>query len=271
MGKSHCQFYEMKHGFSMTPNLHTRLHLRHGATALATLLFVAFGLQFPAALMAAPPDSAAAKERFDKADQELNAAWAAAKTQFSEERMKEIATVQRQWVGYRDIQADAAQEKAGGKTKSSAWYEKAASLSLDRAAWLQRAVKNEGEPVTGVWIDGQGGTLEVVEKNGQLYFDLNTVRGPGYDLGVIAGTALWNAPLGWFSDKGRDPEKKDESNLAFIYKDLYLQLVSANAEHYHGRRAYLDGRYFKVASLDTETQSLVVKAGQTGKSQAVPD
>ncbi|WP_075088014.1 hypothetical protein [Verrucomicrobium spinosum] len=76
---------------------------------------------------------------------------------------------------------------------------------------------------------------------------------------------------GWFSDKGRDPEKKDESNLAFIYKDLYLEVISANAEHYHGRRAYLDGRYFKVASLDPETQSLVLKAGQSGKSQAVPD
>lgn len=185
--------------------------------------------------------------------------------------MKDLAAVQRGWVGYRDSQADAAQEKSGGKTKSAAWYEVAATLSADRASWLQRVIKHEGEPVTGVWIDGQGGTLEVVEKDGRLYFDLNTVRGPGYDLGVIAGVATWNPPLAWFSDKGRDPEKKEESNLAFIYKDLHLELVSANAAHYHGRRAYLDGRYFKVASLDADAAALVLKAGQSGKSQAVPD
>lgn len=255
----------------MTPNLQRKTQLRDGAMAIATLLFVTFGLQISTGLQAAPPDDAAAKERFDKADAELNAAWASAKSRFSADRMKELAVVQREWVGYRDIQADAAQVKSGGKVKSAAWFEKAAALSSDRAAWLQRAIKNEGEPLTGVWIDGQGGTLEVVEKNGHLYFDLNTVRGPGYDLGMIAGTASWNAPLGWFSDKGRDPEKKDESNLAFIYKDLYLELISANAEHYHGRRAYLDGRYFKVASLDPETQELVLKAGQSGKSQAMPD
>lgn len=239
--------------------------------AAATLLFATLGLQISTGLVAAPPDETTAKEHFAKADAELNAAWASAKSRFSAERMKEIAAVQREWEGYRDIQADAAQAKAGGKVKAAAWFEKAAALSLDRAAWLQRAIKNEGEPLTGVWIDGLGGTLEVVEKDGQLYFDLNTVRGPGYDLGMIAGSASWNAPLGWFSDKGRDPEKQDESNLAFIYKDLHLEIISANAEHYHGRRAYLDGRYFKVASLDPETQELVLKAGRSGKSQAMPD
>ena len=255
----------------MSPKFQKKFHLLSGARWFATLLFAVLCLPFPEGLTATPADAVAAKGRFDKANQVLNAAWATAKAQLGEERMTHVATVQRQWVVYRDIQADAAQEKAGGKTRSSAWYEKAASLSSDRAAWLQRVIKNEREPVTGIWIDGQGGTLEVVEKNGQLYFDLNTVRGPGYDLGVIAGTASWNAPLGWFSDKGRDPEKKEESNLVFIYKDLYLEVISANAEHYHGRRAYLDGRYFKVGSLDPEAQSLVLKAGQSGKSQAVPD
>lgn len=89
--------------------------------------------------------------------------------------------------------------------------------------------------------------------------------------GMIAGTAPWNAPLGWVSVRGRDPEKKDESNLAIIYKDLYQELISANAEHYHGRWTCLDGRYFKVTALDAEPQELALEAGQSGKSQAPPD
>ena len=245
---------------------------------LGHVIFTLHALAFVAA--AAPPTASVdtAKANFAKADQGLNAAWVEAKGRLDPERMKEVTELQREWVKYRDqralgadVTASGGSANTDGKVKGAAWYEMAARLSADRAAWLQRLTKSEDEPITGVWIDGKGGNLEVVAKDGKLYFDLNTVRGPGFDLGVIAGAGVWNSPLGWFSDKGRDQEKKNESNLAFIRKDLSIEIISANASHYHGNRAYLDGVYFKVASLSEGEAAGVVKAGETGKSKAVPD
>jgi hypothetical protein len=119
-----------------------------------------------------------------------------------------------------------------------------------------------------LWIDGQGGTVEIVEQNGRLLFDFNVVRGPAHNLGVLAGGAVWNEGIGWFSDKGRDKEKAGETNIAFIRRDLRLEVIAANASHYHGHRAYFDGLYFKAASLDAQEQAATARAGEAGKSSS---
>jgi hypothetical protein len=76
--------------------------------------------------------------------------------------------------------------------------------------------------------------------------------------------ATWNAPLGWFSDRGRDKEKTEESNLVFVGRGTVLEIIGANTSCYHGARAYFDGEYCKVGRLDEKRQGDVTKAAEAG-------
>jgi uncharacterized protein YecT (DUF1311 family) len=220
----------------------------------------------------AGPSQAEAQAEFASADKKLNQAWGEVKNRFSGEVLEELKEQQKAWVTFRDERAESAASVGQGEEvdpkKTPAYFLTAAKLSVDRAACLLRLAKGEDEPLTGIWIDGTGGTIDIVERDGRLYFDFNVVRTQAFNLGALAGTASWNTPLGWFSDKGRDAGKADETNMAFILRGQRLEIVTANADSYHGNRAYFDGRYFKVASLDAGEQTAVVKSGETGISLA---
>ena len=105
----------------------------------------------------------------------------------------------------------------------------------------------------------------MVEKDGKLHFVIQVVRGPTSHLGALAGVAAWNTRIGWFSDKGRDPSKPEETNLAFVQRGRELEVIGANTGFYHGMRAYFDGKYIKVKPLDQKTQDKVLKAAKSGE------
>ena len=90
------------------------------------------------------------------------------------------------------------------------------------------------------------------------------MRTRAHNVGFIAGIAQWNRGIGWFSDKGREADKPDETNITFIERDRYLEVIGSNTSYYHGNRAYFDGSYYKIAPLDVKEQESVVKAGETG-------
>ncbi|TLD70394.1 DUF1311 domain-containing protein [Phragmitibacter flavus] len=206
-----------------------------------------------------------AKARFAKADRELNATWAKAKSRLAESTFNDLKQIQRDWVIFRDQQAEvAAGEDTNPKTNATSLIA-AAELTEERTKWLQSLLKNEGNTLAGFWIDGKGGTLSIVEKPDQLLFEFNVVRGESFDLGALSGIARWNSPIGWFSDQGRDADKPDETSIAFIHRGLYLEIITANADHYHGNRAHFDGRYFKATALSPEAQAVTSKAAETGK------
>jgi hypothetical protein len=94
------------------------------------------------------------------------------------------------------------------------------------------------------------------------------VRGPTSHVGGLAGIAVWNPNIGWFSDKGLDKDKTDETNLSFILRDKKLEITGANTGFYHGARAYFDGSYVKVKPLDAKAQAKIVKAA---KAHVVPE
>jgi hypothetical protein len=71
--------------------------------------------------------------------------------------------------------------------------------------------------------------------------------------------------MGWFSDKGREADKADETNIVFIEKDDHLEVTGANTSYYHGAHAYFDGSYYKIAPLDDKEEQNVVIAGESGK------
>lgn len=221
-----------------------------------------------------PPTLKEAKAEFDKADRALNAAWESVKEELDESAFAALKVEQRSWVEYRDYTSlspgfsGAPADEAKAK-QSAEYFSTAASLTATRTAWLKGLIaKDSGDTVTGKWNDSYGGWLEVVEKDGKLHFTIEVVRGPTAHVGGLAGIAAWNTSIGWYSDKGLDKTKTEETNLSFILRDDgKLQLTGANTSHYHGARAYFDGDYVRVGSLDAKAQAAVLKSAKEGPSE----
>ena len=212
------------------------------------------------------PTLAEAKAAFAKADKALNEAWAAAKKALPESEFAELQVKQRDWMKFREDRARGANRENGEpETKqSAAYYEASAELTASRADWVRGRVKNEADSLTGLWIDSFGGTLEIVQEEDRLLFVIEVVRGPTFHTGSLAGVATWNTPLGWFSDKGHEKEKTEESNLVFVSRGNVLEIIGANTSYYHGARAYFDGDYCKVGELDAKRKAEVAKDAEAG-------
>jgi uncharacterized protein YecT (DUF1311 family) len=214
---------------------------------------------------------AVAKTQFAKADRELNEVWAEVQKKMPAARFKILKPIQRDWLVFRHERAETA-ALAGQPEKAQAqdfpaYFTTATRLTEDRIARLRRLAKFEDEPLTGAWIDGNGGSVDIVEQKGRLLFEFHVVRGRGHDVGAISGVAAWNRGIGWFSDKGqRDKDDAGETNFVFIAREMQqLEIISANAQDYHGHHAYFDGTYFKAASLTPEEEAATVRAGESGK------
>ena len=205
---------------------------------------------------------------FAKADRALNEAWTAIKKALPNEVFAELKTKQREWLESRDrraLESSPTPNDAVEAKRSAAYWQTATSITEVRAQWLRRLADKEDDPLTGFWTDGNSGNLEIVEGKEKLFFVFHVVRTSGHHVGIIAGVAHWNRSIGWFSDKGREADKPDETNIAFIEKDGHLEVTGANTSYYHGAHAYFDGAYYKIAPLDLKEQESVVKAGETGK------
>lgn len=226
----------------------------------------------------APPNPKAAKAAYDKADKELNAAYAAAKKTLEEAEFKELQDSQRAWLHYRDYLARSPLYTGSGGSDelplTSPWYlDAAADLTEMRARWLKGLAATEPgypESLTGVWTDSYGGRLEIVHQDGKLHFHLQVVRGPTSHLGGIAGIATWNQNIGWFSDKTNESavgkvKDEGETNLAFVFRDRQLEILGANTGYYHGARAYFDGKFVRVEELAAKEKQRVLKAAETGE------
>jgi uncharacterized protein YecT (DUF1311 family) len=213
----------------------------------------------------------AAKTVFDKADAALNAAWTAARQTLSETDFNKLKEDQRAWVAHRDYLARSPLFTGGGGQEELAidspeYLEAAAGLEGERTEWLKGLMHEwKDETLTGHWTDSYGGSLEIVEREGHLHFVVQCVRGPTLHVGGLSGIAVWNPNIGWFSDKGRDKDRDDETNLSFIRRDKRLEIIGANTGNYHGARAYFDGSYVKVKTLNAKEQAKILKAAKTGE------
>jgi uncharacterized protein YecT (DUF1311 family) len=218
-----------------------------------------------------PLDAKTAKAAFDQADRALNEAWVAAKQKLPESEFNKLKEDQRAWVEYRDYLARSpnytgADAQGDLPLDSPEYLQAAASLEDMRTEWLKGLINDsEDETLTGCWTDSYGGNIQFVEREGHLYFVIECVRGPTSHIGDLAGIAAWNTSIGWFSDKGRDKDKTDETNLSFISRDKKLEIIGANTGYYHGARAYFDGKYVRVKPLDAKAQAKVVKAAKSGE------
>jgi uncharacterized protein YecT (DUF1311 family) len=245
----------------------TTLSSRHLRSLLALVVVLT-----PAQLLQAQeekaPTLAEAKAEFAKADRELNQAWSAAKAAVSGRELAVLTQSQRDWLDFRDGRAREESDRSGDKGRGAIWHTTAADLTQSRAEWLRgraATAKKPLETLTGLWIDSYGGTMQLVQQDKRLLFLIDVVRGATYHTGGVTGVASWNERVGWWSDKGVDPEKTDESNLAFVDRDGCVEVIGANTGHYHGARAYFDGVYAKVGGLDAKTEAELIKAAESGE------
>lgn len=209
---------------------------------------------------------AEARAAFDKTDREMNVAWNAAKGALGAAEVAVLAARQREWLAYREQIAKREAADAGEKegTNSVTYYTTAATMTKERTEWL-RAHAKRVEGLTGRWIDSYGGEIKMLQQDGRLFFAFEVVRGPASHVGGLAGVASWNDKLGWFSDKGRDAGKEDESNLVFIDRGEELEVVGANTSYYHGAHAYFDGFYCKVGELTEQAQGKLKSSAEAGQ------
>jgi len=220
-----------------------------------------------------PPTLAEAKAHYQKADRELNNAWAELKKALPEAEFAPLRDDQKAWVEYREevAKAQAAPDLADNEKalqQSVEYLDAAAALADIRTKWIRglvTALANNDATVTGEWSDGWGGNLRILQQDHQLRFSINVVRGRSSAQGELSGRAVWNEPLGWYSDKGLDPNKTDETNLAFVLRRGKLELIGANTQEYHGAQAYFDGTYVKVAPLDAATKKELKLMSPSGK------
>jgi len=235
-----------------------------------TLLLLVFCLS-TADAQEKPLDAKAAKAAFDKADHALNAAWAAAKQKLPEDEFNKLKEDQRAWVEHRDYLARSPMYTGAvgrGELPLDApeYLEAAAGLEDMRSEWLTGLLHEwKDDSLTGEWTDSYGGSIEIVERDGHLHFVIQCVRGPTSHVGGLSGIAVWNSTIGWFSDKGRDKDKTDETNLSFVLSDKRLEINGANTGYYHGARAYFGGSYVKVKALDAKAQAKIVNAAKSGE------
>lgn len=243
--------------------------MRNATSILTVLLTAAFLV--PGMTQEKQLSTKEAKALFEKADRALNDAWAAAKKALPEPEFNALKESQRAWVEHRDYLARSPMytgADAQGELALDApeYLEAAAGLAEDRTTWLKGLIREgNDEALTGVWTDSYGGRIEIVEREGHLHFVIECVRGPTSHVGGLAGVAVWNSNIGWFSDKGIDKDKTDETNLSFIFRDRKLEIIGANTGYYHGARAYFDGEYVRVQSLNPKAQARTVKAAKSGE------
>jgi uncharacterized protein YecT (DUF1311 family) len=213
------------------------------------------------------PDLTEARTAFTKADGALNEAWMAIKKTLPKEIFAELKVKQREWIESRDwraLESSPHPKDVVEAKRSPVYWQTAASQTNERAQWLRRRAKKEADPLTGLWSDGNGGHLEVVEQKEKLLFVFHTVRGRGYNVGVLAGVASWNKGVGRFSDKGREKNKTEETTISFTQRDGWLDVTGSNTSYYHGHHAYFDGAYYLIAPLDDKETAYVIKAGESG-------
>lgn len=227
---------------------------------------------------AAQPTLAQARAEYAAADKTLNELYEAAKKKLTPGRFERLRVDQRHWLVFREELALAPSysgvpEDTEEAKRTPSYFSSLATITKDRIAWInegwlaESATADQDDALTAVWRDSSGGYMEIVEEDGKLHFLINVIRTRSANLGNIEGIADWNQPIGWFSDKGRDPTRSDVTNLAFIWRDQKgLEVLSANAQSYHGKRAYFDGNYIKVGRLNEAGKARVLKAAASGKT-----
>ncbi|MFK7788071.1 MAG: lysozyme inhibitor LprI family protein [Phycisphaeraceae bacterium] len=238
---------------------------------LLTLVLVA--LLWPVCAFAeqAKPSLAQAKATYEQNDRDLNKAYKSVKAELPEHTFAELKAKQRGWIHYRDffcdevIRRDSPRLAKADLTKEVVYWQRMSGITHERTAILRAilsAHQGKEKPLTGRWIDGYGGYLNIVEQGDKIAFEIDVVRGPTYHLGNLAGVAERNGQLIRFNDGGEDDGKgyvRKPAWVTFIHRANHIELITAGAQIYCGARAYFDNDYYRVGDLTEKARKQVLK------------
>ena len=220
-------------------------------------------------------DRATEKDRksFAEVDREMNRVWARAISGLDKESLRKLRADQNQWLKYRrDVSTSPLH--LGTKLESQKEIEELAShfaalhvLTRQRTEWLEgisEPLPKSGS-VEGVWTDSYGGTMELVEERNDfstsLHFSFEVVRGDTFHLGHISGTASWNGRTGIFTDRTR-PNSGGEAVIVFVLRGNQMEVIAEGTSEYHGQKAYFDGDYARVRSIDPERRKKLIRKAE---------
>lgn len=201
-----------------------------------------------------------AEEEFTRQDKALNQVYGELKKELEPHLFGIVQKEQRDWVEYRDYISEW-QKGYEDTSDEEAQLEMAAGLTESRVEWLQ-AWKSEGkhEGLEGEYRDSYGGLLQIVKEGEQYYFALDVVRGPTFHLGIVGGKLRVNGSTAWFEMRGGD-DGTSLTWLTFVPTEDgsgRIRVVSENAQHLCGARAYFDGRYLRLGAVSQEDRAKVI-------------
>lgn len=220
------------------------------------------GLLMVVGMMSVQADELAeAKAAFVAQDKALNAVYETLKKELSPELFAKVQEDQRAWVEYRDYMTNR-QKAEGLKTSESAEsLTSAAEITKGRIDWLKAWTKlDKRKGWSGKYSDSRGGFLQIAEKDGNVFFVLDVVRGPSFHIGGIDGKISVNGNTGWFETKAEGEEKP--TWLTFLDGLDYegsVRVTAENTSYFHGARGYFQGTYLWTGELSAEDRKKVIE------------
>jgi len=205
-----------------------------------------------------------AKTKFTTADKALNQVYARAKTTLAEGDFTDLQQDQREWIAYRDYRSEQVAAFDGGAQEGREklnveYWSSLAALTEERVTMIEGWMKSGSfaKEWEGVWIDGNGGSLAILEnEEGKFVFTLDVVRGPTYHVGHLGGSAEWLGSTARFTIDAVDGEAA--TWLTFVKRGIKLEVIGENTSPYHGARAYFDGHYVRIAELTDDDRKAIL-------------
>lgn len=223
-----------------------------------------FSLVIGSTAFAQEPTLASSQAEFASADQKLNTVYQEAMKTIPAWRIDDVKQEQREWLESRDLRAEQSAILDGGAEADAVksapeYWSSLADSTLTRVTMLQAwmAIDSYTEEWQGVWQDGHGGWLGIIEQEDGLFdFAFEVVRGPTYHLGQIAGQAKWLGNTARFAITAEGAD--EETWITFLKENGRLKVIAENASYFLGARAYFDGTYLRTGLVTEDARESIL-------------
>ncbi|MBB07415.1 MAG: hypothetical protein CMN03_04040 [Roseibacillus sp.] len=214
-----------------------------------------------------------AKVEFAVQDKLLNEIYQDLRKTLPADLFAKVREDQRRWIGYRDYISSAESKRLQKNPEDDPdYWTSAALMTVNRITWL-KGWKGAGAPPSrgipgkwdGIYRDSYGGELQIVERGGKLYFSLVVVRGPTFHSGACDGQAEVNGSMARFSVRYSPDEAP--AWLTFLNNrqgDGRIEVIGENTGFFHGARAYFQGHYLRVQTLQPQDLEKLLKGSSEG-------
>jgi len=229
-----------------------------------SILTLLFTFVFSLTTVANDAELADAKNNFEKMENKMDATYAEVLKTIPKENKKDLIADQESWIIYREFMLENGPNHGKAVQDTASYWLRMSIHALGRIQYLEGWKLIKDKSWTGLYRDGAGGTMLIIEDKGTLFFKIHVMRGPSYHTGSIEAEVKLEGSEAHFSDKKKapkpdenaDPEqaKKPVATIDFkkSSKDGRVQVTGKNTQEYHGARAYFDGNFLRIRDLTAE-------------------